>query len=70
MTARTALRIAKQVAGKDCKVSLHRGDRHNRAIRISGCFPDEARAIGREIEKALEVKDGLRIDPGFAAVWF
>ena len=67
------LRLAKEIAGDRCTVKLHHGAGSARAIRITGCFPEQAADVGREIEAALQATGnqyaGFRLAAGFAAVW-
>jgi hypothetical protein len=83
MTDDQMMAKAREVAGDDCALTWYGGDYKHRAIRITGCSPEEARRIGMAIQTALfgpaDPETGLLpIDPrhrGFgsqadwAAVW-
>lgn len=69
MTMRDALKKAKEIVRNRADVSAHYGDnkRTDRAVRITGCFADEAESIGFEIAEGI---DGtLATQAGFVCVW-
>lgn len=71
---KSTLAIAKRIAGDRATVSVHQGEHGHRAIRITGCFADEARAVAREIAAALPERRGgypsVTTAAQFVAVWY
>ncbi len=68
MRMRDAIKIAKRVARNRASVSPHYGrTRRDRAVRITGCRPDDAGCPGGEIAEATG--GHLRESAGFVAVW-
>lgn len=62
---------AKKIAGERVTVTLHQSGEHW-GLRLSGCFPAEGRAVGREICNGLDLygpNRGLSADAGFICVW-
>lgn len=69
MNMKDALKIAKKVAANRADVSAHYGadKRKDRAVRITGCFADEAKVVARDIANAI---DGtIAVQAGFVCVW-
>lgn len=74
------LQIAKTVAGERATVSLYAGSKQT-AIRITGCFAEEARPVGMDIARALfgqpdcetglwkNPRVGYEYSPPYALVW-
>jgi len=70
------IEVATMAANGRCEVAIHAGDKGHRAVRITGCFTDDARDIANDIAAALTKiirKDGypvVRTDAGWCAVWY
>lgn len=71
------LDAARTAASDRCTVSVHVGDRSHRAIRVAGCFAQDARDICSDISKAIEpfVFDkhqypAVVVQAGIALVWW
>jgi hypothetical protein len=74
MTIKEMLRVAKQTAEEnnfDVTITLHYGrdKRVDRGVRLSGCFPEEAKELGALIEGKFGGYAKCNVDPGFACVW-
>jgi hypothetical protein len=81
MTDERAMTWAREIANGECTLAWHDGDRGHRAIRLTGCRPEEARRIGMAIQRALlgpsDPETGLLLNPkqgfteqsGWAGVW-
>ena len=68
---------AKQAAGDAATVAIHAGDKSHRAIRVTGCFSRDARAVCERISDAIEplvIKRGgypaVRCGGDMALVWW
>lgn len=81
MTDERAMTRAREIANGECTLAWHEGDRGHRAIRISGCWPEDARRVGLAIQRALlgpaDPETGLLPNPkrgfveqsGWVGVW-
>lgn len=69
MNMKDALKIAKKVAVDRADVSSHYGadKRKDRAVRITGCFANEATVVARDIADALN--GTVAAQAGFVCVW-
>jgi len=52
-TDEEAITIAREVAADRATIAWHDGDPGHRGMRITGCYPEQARAVGSEIESRL-----------------
>lgn len=82
-TDEEAFAFASEIAKDQATLSWHEGDDGCRAIRITGCYPEDAARLGDEIERRLfRGRDretglypaeagqvGFSCAAGFAAVW-
>ena len=69
MNMKDALKIAKSVAAGKADVSAHYGNdkRKDRAVRITGCFADEAKKVAVGIAEKLH--GTVAAQAGFVCVW-
>lgn len=68
MNMRTALKIAKSIGGAEFKKHYGRTKR-DRAVRIYGCFPEQAKEVARQLEAAGFPPGNFRLNPGSALYW-
>ena len=69
MNMKDSLKIAKKVAADRADVSAHYGTdkRKDRAVRITGCFANEARDVAHDIAEAIN--GTVAAQAGFVCVW-